>query len=56
MSDPVFIFTLVEFLAALGFFVHSLIKKTNRRKLWFVVTLITLLIFLGAVESPYLGK
>lgn len=56
MSDPVFALTLLEFLAALGFWIHSLVKKTGRRKFWFIVTLITFLIFLGAVENPYLGN
>jgi len=56
MSDPIFAFTLLEFLAALGFWVHSLIRKTARRKFWFVITAITLMVFLGAIENPYLGK
>lgn len=56
MSDPIFTFTLLEFLAALGFWVHSLVRKTVRRRFWFIVTLITLFIFLGAVENPYLGN
>lgn len=56
MSDPVFALTLLEFLVALGLWIRSLVKKTGRRRFWFVITLITLFIFLGAVESPYMGK
>ncbi|MCL5056661.1 MAG: hypothetical protein M1130_01425 [Actinobacteria bacterium] len=56
LSDPIFSFTLLEFLAALGLWVHSLVKRTGRRKMWFVLAVITLLIFLGASHSPYVGK
>lgn len=56
MSDPVFALTLLEFLVAFGFWIHSLVRKTSRRRFWFIVTLITLFIFLGAIDNPYLGN
>ncbi|MHB8918065.1 MAG: hypothetical protein ACYC4H_08580 [Desulfocucumaceae bacterium] len=56
MSDPIFAVTLLEFLVALGLWVQSLVKKTNRRRFWFIITMITFIIFLGALENPYLGK
>lgn len=56
MRDPIFAFTLLEFLAALALWTHSLIKKTNRRRFWFIITVITFLIFMAAVDSPYIGR
>ncbi|MFZ5649041.1 MAG: hypothetical protein ACOY30_15635 [Bacillota bacterium] len=56
MSDPIFAFTLLEFVTALVLWIHSLIKKTSRRRFWFIITVITFLIFMAAVDSPYLGK
>ena len=56
MPDFIFAVTLLEFLVALGLWVQSLVKKTNRRRFWFIITMITLFIFLGAIDNPYLGK
>lgn len=56
MSDPIFAVTLLEFLVALGLWVQSLVKKTNRRRFWFIITMLTFIIFVGALENPYLGK
>ncbi len=56
MSDPVFAIVVLEFLVALGFWIHSLVKRTNRRRFWFVITLITFFIFWNAVGSPHLGN
>lgn len=56
MSDPIFAVTLLELLVALGLWVQSLVKKTNRRRFWFIITMLTFIIFVGALENPYLGK
>lgn len=56
LSDPIFTLTLLEFLVALGLWIHSLVKKTNRRRLWFILTVITFFIFTTTIDNPYLGK
>lgn len=56
LSDPVFTLTLLEFLAALALWMHSLVKNRKGRKLWFALTLITFFIFITATVNPYIGK
>lgn len=55
MADPVFVLVVVEFLVALGVWIHSLARKTKSRRFWFIVTLITFFILLSALWNPHLG-